>query len=355
MVGMMAWLLVFVGAQEAQGGEPERGQEPSQWSLRARLGVEYDDNPLRQESYSDVGDGLSRYLVGMDILTDLVGRGQVSVSLRQGGEYFFRFEEARTMLSEGRGVASMRLPGALRLELRGDVRDRYEETSVRDYVRGGASLRLWRGSGPVQLGVDGGMRFFAFKPTATSSNTGPRVQAMATVELGERLRVDVGGGWVWRNYRSEAWVLEEGRIVRDSEGALRADRFDTLAVGGRYQGGFAASLGYRYARNQSNSYGQELQRHGVVASATVPLWWEMYWSGRVEVQRTRYEDPVLLDEIFYLDEENRNSFGTALARRVGSKLELEVRYSVFLQEFGLDGSYQRQVLGVSLIVEADGF
>lgn len=342
-------LSVPLQASEPPRDERTQQENSSRYALSARLGLEYDDNPLRQEGYTGRGDGLNRYLLGLDILTDLEGPGQVLLSLRHGGELYFLEPDARAFLTEVRASLLFGLPFRLRLQLRGDLKDRIESASIRDYTRGGTELRLSRRFGLLHLQTGAGLRYFSFKPTPASSNQGPRAQASASLETFPDLYIEAGATRVWRNYKSRAWIVEGDRFIPNQEGDLRSDRFDVLHATLRYEGDFTTSLGYLYARNRSNSYGQELTRHGLVATATAPLFWDLLLSGRGEVQRTRYEDPVVIDEIFFLDEENRNSFAIALARPLFGDFELEARYSLFLQEFGIDGRYQRQLFGLSLV------
>ena len=153
---------------------------------------------------------------------------------------------------------------------------------------------------------------------------------------------------VWRNYSGPAWQVEDGAFVPYSDGRKRSDQYDAVQLSLRYQRTISARIGYQYGRNRSNSFGQELRRHGVEASVTVPLFWEVFLSGRAEVQRTRYQDRVLIDDFFFIDEDNRNNLAAALARPIGDGWEVEVRYNFFAQEFGADGEYGRQTIGVAI-------
>jgi len=105
---------------------------------------------------------------------------------------------------------------------------------------------------------------------------------------------------------------------------------------------FVGELSYGYSVNTSNSFGQGLRRHAVNLTLTAPLPWRLFASLHVELQRTTYDDPVRIDATFLVDEDNRNAGVLSLVRAIGENWEIETRYSLYLQEFGVGSDYSRQ-------------
>ena len=319
------------------------------WSAQMRWGLEYDDNPHRLESYEDSGAALMRYLLGADIVTDTGPSGQVSAALRHGGTRFYEEGDANALLTEVRSTGTWWPRRRLTLQVRGDVKDRTESgDDRRDYTRGGAAGQVGWTLGPVRLWSEAGWRFLAFKPTPAVSHDGPRVGTGLRWRVYDDLAVQTSWARTWRSYSTTAWEVVDDRFVPVGDGVLRADHYDVWSTAASYQYGVDAGLRYQYARNRSNSHGQQMRRHGVEASITVPVVWDIFASARGEIQKTRYEDPVLIDDSFHLDEDNRNTLVAAVSRRISGPWDVELRYSIFSQEFGVGGEYSRQTVAIAV-------
>ena len=322
------------------------------WTAHLRWGLEYDDNPHRldaedQQFVGSSGAALMRYLLGGDMLTEVGSSGQVSASIKHGGKFFHRETDANAMLTEAGADTLFRPAGRLSIQLRGDVKDRTESGEHRlDYTRGGLGLRTGHPIGPLRLWADTGWRFLAFKPSPPSSYRGPYAGGGIRWMPRGDLALSASYNHAWRNYAMEAWELRDDHFVGTGEN--RADEHDLWQVIGRYQRYVNASLRYQFATNRSNSHGQQMSRHAVEAAVTLPVVWDVFLSARAEVQRTRYEDPVLFDDVLLLDEDNRNTVVGAVTRTIGGPWEVEFRYSLFVQEFGVGGEYRRQTVAVAL-------
>ena len=77
---------------------------------------------------------------------------------------------------------------------------------------------------------------------------------------------------------------------------------------------------------------------------TAPLPLDFFTSARIDLQRTRYEDPIFIDANFQIDEDNRNAATLSLGHPLGRAWEIELRYSYYTQEFGAGDDYARQTL-----------
>ncbi len=348
VVAMVAVATILV----VETGIAEAADDDIHWTAHARWGVEYDDNPHRLESEDGEnaigsGDSLLRYLLGGDIVSDVGDSGQVSATLQHGGTVFRQETDANAVLTEVSGAGLWRPGKQFSLQLRADVKDRSESGDHRrDYTRGSLALRGGRSIGPVQLRADGGWRFLAYKPSPPSSHRGPFVGAGARWLVRNDLALDASWTHSWRDYTMTAWEVRDDQFV--SIGEPRADDHDLWRVVARYQRHINASLRYQYAKNRSNSHGQQMARHGVEASVTVPVMWDVFLSARGEIQRTRYEDPVLFDDVMLLDEDHRNTLVAAVNRQIAGPWDLEFRYSLFTQEFGVGGEYRRQTVALAI-------
>ncbi len=346
--GLLIFAAFYLLAAPAAAQQPESAIEGPDWSTMLRLGMEYDDNPLRSDEYDGGGDAVMRYLVGADLSQALGEGSQVSATLRHGGKFFRNQREANALVTQVGGSANWWAHH--RLSLRGmvDLKDRTEWGRDRDYTRGGAALRLASRAGPVRFWADGGWRYFTFKPTPSSSYRGPMTQLGARWMIRGDLALDANWTHLWRNYDGIAWRVRDDRFIPRGEGVHRRDSFHQWGVSLRYQDRINARLGYNYAYNRSNSYGQGLRRHSLAARVTVPLPWDLFLSARGELQRARYEDAFQIDETFRLDEDHRNALVAAISRPIAGPWEVELRYGIFAHEFGADRDYRRQIIALSI-------
>lgn len=328
-----------------------------------RTGVEYDSNARRTSGDGVVGDGLSRYFVALRGEYGGDGDSQLSVGLRHGGKLFFNERGSDALLTRVGLQYQHALGGGVYGLLEADMKDRQERTSGpgedvthQDYNRGGAETGVGWSSGPFHTRASVGYRYFAFRPNPSSSSHGPQASGSLSYHIHRNVRLRTSYTFSARNFdaiRFTRRTTDGGDTVvqRDRDGRLRDDLLHLVRVGGSYRGAFILQLHYVLLRNLSNSYGQAMTRHGLELDATIPLWWELYVSAKLQLQRTSYEDPLFLSADLQVDEENRNSAVASLTRTVGDHWELEARYRVFIEEFGVASDYRRQTgfLGVGYV------
>jgi hypothetical protein len=171
--------------------------------------------------------------------------------------------------------------------------------------------------------------------------------------LGEAWSLQVGYGLTQREFTTSRFVsdpdpAEPSTIRLRQTDALRRDSFHSANAAVQWQGPLVVELAYHYSNNQSNSYGQGLKRHSADLTLTAPLIWELFVSANLGLQRTLYDDAVLVDANFRVDEENRNQAVVALQLPFLDGWDAELRYSLFAQEFGGGGDYGRQTLMFAL-------
>lgn len=312
-----------------------------------RTGMEWDDNVLRTEGEERVSDFLARYFTSVGIGARVFERGTVVFDATHGGKFFVSEAESDELLTALALIYQQRFTPWLGLYAQLDMKDRTERISFRDYNRGGASAGLdFRFSDfVIRAGV--GARYFAFKPAPDASSSSAEGQLRLAWEVIPNLRLGAGYTLARRAFDTNRFVLDEDGVFMD-EKALREDQFQVVQAFVSWRGPVVLEGSYVFSQNDSNSYGQELTRQGVDVVATAPLLWNFFASLRLEVQRTTYGDPVLIDADFLLDEDNRNSLVGSLARTFGDSWEAEVRYSLYLQEFGVGSDYRRQTVMLAM-------
>ncbi len=309
-----------------------------------RAGAEYDDNVFRLEGDGREGGFLSRYFAALDLATRATAQSSVSASLSHGGKFFFDNEQgaADTLLSQVALGYRHRLTEPLGLWVQADLRDRTERVLKRDYATGGASGGVEAFLGPLSLRVGGGGRFFAFKPNPEASSSNAEGLANASVDVGHGLSLSLGYSAARRAFDTDRFRREDEDVI-PVDGELRRDVFHVGQIGAGYRSKrVVAELAYAYSLNTSNSFGQGLRRHALNLTVTAPLPWRLFASLHAELQRTTYDDPVRIDATFLVDEDNRNAGVLSLVRAIGEHWEIEGRYSLYLQEFGVGGNYSRQ-------------
>ncbi|MFU8803424.1 MAG: hypothetical protein ACNA8W_06420 [Bradymonadaceae bacterium] len=332
LVCALAWAPRVLPAQES----------PSTYTASVRLGMEYDDNAHRVETAHAKPDFLTRYFTAFDAVHPIHRNSAATLSLRHGGKIFLDERDADTMLTQLDLGYRHRLGDYLSMSVDADIKDRSERLSMRDYNRGGARLGTALGLGPVRLGLAGSWRYFAYKPNPMASTHGPQGHAFLRYFATENIAFDTGYTLARRHSDLPALLLEDDFVVLNDDAPRRRDLFHAFRVGTSLRWHLFIDLHYVYSTNKSNSYGNQLVRHGLELNLTAPLFWEMFLSFRGELQRTRYSDHVLVDDFFVLDEENRNAVIVAVARPIFDSWELEARYSLYLQEFGVGDPYSRQ-------------
>jgi hypothetical protein len=324
--------------------------------IALEIGMEADSNPERVEGASPLSDLVGRYFLRVDDL-GVAGRSQdLSVRYRSGGKLYQSFEEENALINQMDGrwrlypfaTSGVRWGWA---EVRGSVKDRTERGHRRDYQRGRASGGIGLALGPVRLSALGGAGRFVYKPDRRLSNDGPIVEGRLVWRLSDTWVTQVSLSRVWRDYRTARLVPIEEASTLDQD-AIRSDRALVGSAGVSYRGPVIVDVVGTWYENESNSYGQSLERLGASLTVTSPIWGGVIGSARVGLQRTSYSDVIFLDETLAVDEDNRNSVVLELERGLFGGVGMVLRYSLYAQEFGTrDTDYARQLLFLGLSVE----
>ncbi|MBA2663599.1 MAG: hypothetical protein H0U74_15020 [Bradymonadaceae bacterium] len=321
---------------------------PTALAAGVRIGVEHDDNAHRVEAADAKRDFLTRYFATLDATHEISPQAQAFAGMRLGAKVFFEEHSADSLLTQIDLGYQQRISNRVTFSGGLDIKDLTERLSLRDYTRGGARLGAGLSLGIVRLSASAGWRYFAFKPQAVQSSHGPNLSLGARAQLTESIGLELGYTMARRLLDSQALRLEGNVFILDSSGELRRDSFHGWRLGASYRSFLLLDASYGLSINTSNSYGQQLLRHSIDLMVTTPLFWEVYMSLRGELQRTSYTDPVLVDEFFVTDEENRNAAILAVARPFAENWEIEARFSLYLQEFGVGSQYSRQTFLIAI-------
>ncbi len=308
-----------------------------------RAGVEYDDNAFRTEGETVVEDFLARYFTALTLASRVMTRGAVVADLKHGGKFFVEEGDADTLLTQVYLSYQHRLTEPFGTYIAIDLKDRTERLSVRDYNRGGLGAGFDFYVGPLSIRTGGALRYFAFKPNPESSSSNFEGSLRLRWDISQAFDANLGYTFASPSFDTVRFELDgsTNRILEDPT-EERADSFHVGTAGVAFRGPVVVEFLYSLLVNRSNSYGQNLVRHSGEFTLTAPLPGAFFFSTHIELQRTRYDDPVLLDASFQIDEDNRNAFVLSLARAFGESWEVEARYSLYLQEFGVGSDYQRQ-------------
>lgn len=349
VVALVAVMGGAVGEARGQGvASGKRGEVD--WSAQVRVGVEYDSNATRVATDQAEGDMLMRYFGALDVRTASPGAGGGVLSVRQGGKAFATARRADTLLTLVNASWQQPLGRRVGLGASLSLKDRTERTSQQDYTRLGATLDATWWLGRWSGALSGGYGVFAYKPNRVASSRGGQASASALWQLSAPWRLTLGATWLARGFDVPrvSRADETTGVVFVQEGELREDTFYAASLGAQWRGPLVVELLYTLSVNRSNSYGQDLLRHTAQLVFTAPIAWDILASGRVELQRTSYNDPVLVDANFEIDEDNRNAVVLSLARPFGEGWDVEAKYSLYTQEFGSGSPYRRQTVFLSV-------
>lgn len=343
-------LWVFAGLLCARGVEAQADVgDRARLAGQVRAGVEYDDNALRASGAEGQADLIARYFASLDGLYGLDASSAVSLQVRHGGKRYMQLDRADTMLTQLGVGYQRRLGDSVTLGVNADIKDRTERVSFLDYHTGGLGLSLGWQVGWFGLDAMAGWRYFAFKPNNATGNDGPTASVVLRAPLTQSWQLNLSYAWFSRRFDVRQLVAipdEPGRYAQSEQ--TRQDYFQVLRFGGSWRGPIIVDGGYAVSWNRSNSAGQDLMRHSVELTLTAPLVWGWLGSAHAELLRTSYDDPFLIDANFLIDEDNRNTAVFALSRPFGDRWDVELRYSLFTQEFGGARDYTRQTLMLAL-------
>lgn len=233
----------------------------------------------------------------------------------------------------------------------GRLRDRHG--GGRDYTDASGEVVVDFADGGASVRARVGARRFRFWPRFVYSFFGPEFGLEARYRFDRRHSVWLGGSYAPRTYNS---LTNEDPAFPGAPMATRADSFVVAQVGYSYRGPFQVSASYAYVDQTSNSWGETWRRHRLQATAGFRLPWDFTLLASLALQLSSFPDGVFLSADLQVvnDDETGSSLQVKLVRPLLPWLELDLRYSAFVNYFPQnDFFYLRQLvsLGVSVALE----
>lgn len=313
-----------------------------------KAGLEVDTNARRLNGASTEPELLERFFLELGLGSsedDHVIRG----SLRVGAKHFHETGDEDAVVTDLSASLQRRLVGDFGALLQLSARDRTEHGHLRDYARIGAQVGLYVRPGSFDLRAGPLVGYFLYKPDSELSSGYLGAFVNAAWAISDVFTWSLSYTYQSRNY-SQRRIEESSAGLVYNQDEAREDNSHTVGTSLRVQTAFLVRLDAYWQRNLSNSFGKPFSRIVARLSATVSLPWELYLNAQASIQRTTFDEGVLIDPTFTVDDENRNSFELGVSRSLLDWLGAEVRYSLYLQEFGGDEvDYERHLLYGGLI------
>ncbi|MBC7978752.1 MAG: hypothetical protein H7138_27515 [Myxococcales bacterium] len=340
--------IVLLGTARRSGAEP--------WTVTMEGGGEADSNVSRVDSGSPTArtaapvaragariDHKDRvlggaYVLGLSGLARFVGSRDIedeNVMLYTGDARWLRVIAARP-LAIGFGVTA-----ADSSAIGGGV-------GARTFRNLGADILLALGNGAERhllLAVGG--RDFSYKRGHIFDWRGPTVSARLDLLLWQpqsktrTLELAATLGFESRRYNSNALTnscppsAPATELCSTGTSLTRYDRYQRAGAEINWTGEIVATAGYQLTAIDSNSYGQSLVRHRILASATTELIDKLFGTVTATLQLDRYPDGLLvandvtLQEFTNLEDDSRSSLQIRIARELTTAWSLEVRGAVW--------------------------
>jgi hypothetical protein len=245
-------------------------------------------------------------------------------------------------------------------------------------ITGGIGARTFSnlgGDGVLALGNRDGSRLtlsvggrdFRYKPDHEFDWRGAAVNARLDLTLWQAadktrsLEVATTFGFEARRYQSVALIdmCAPDAPVNNCSGSTtltRRDRYQRGNVELIWTGDVVITAGYQLTVIDSNSYGQSLIRHRVMAAATAELPGKLFGTAIATLQIDQYPDGVLVEkdvqrqEFTNLEDENRSSVQLRIARELSASWSVEARGAIW-RDFGHEdtATFHRELISTGVI------
>lgn len=317
--------------------------------VRLWLGGGYDSNARRDFVAQNVDNGV---VAEPDYVLSALGSAQGALSnefAQASAGYDAGVRKFLQWASEDVLSQAISLDGAVALgrslglgvwgrgkDRRGGDRD-YSDLSSRAYLEYAPDAR-------VQLRLEGGAHRFLYWNRFEYSFGASELGVQSRYRFNRRHSVFVLGDASFRKYQGSNQVAP-GEPAPEAA-RQRGDLVLSAGAGYSYRGPFTLSVSYGFTEQDSSSYGESTLRHRLSLTAAVRLPAKLTLLGQVAVQLSRYPDGVYLSSELNLeeDEESHNSASLKLARPLGDKIDLELKYALYQNRLPQNGlGYLRQV------------
>jgi hypothetical protein len=371
--------LAFVSGRESTARAQESNEAPpdsEHYQLRGELGVEYDSNAHRVEQSAGsnapvVGSYLERFVVSGQGSGQVAPEHAIAWSATAAGKLF----DAPAARSENVAIAQSSLVWRTAVGPRtwlapsGIYYEAFQGWMPHDDPAG--ERRDFRSLAPtvelrttlnesIELGANGGYRWLLFKPDRDFDFNGPtagvNLRWLHDTENGSDWEARAGAALEHRGFAGPALIGNCGSDHLPCPGpAIRTDQFLMAQADLTRTGRVLLGAGYAFHYNASNSFGETVTRHIVIARVAGALPLGLYLAARADLLFAFYRDqvPVALmtggKPFVNIEDENRSSARIDLSRDIGDNLRALLRYTFYANELGNSaGTYRRHTLLLSL-------
>ncbi len=361
---LRAVVLVAVTASvlRSGSGRAAEGTQLLGYGLRLEAGAEHDTNPARLERVAGVPPDRPivpspalRLVTSGDLALAVGERSVVTVAAALAGKRFLQAsaQPEDLIIAEGRAAFSLRLGESWIAGAGSGYYDVFQRArslnDARDFRSVTPALRLDRGLAGGSLGLGAGWRWFAFKPEPAYDFHGPTLdasyhQSFAGALSGEEggevpgAQWDVAGGLTVEDRRFRARRCPSLDRCPDPTGTeRRRDRFWTARAEVTRTGAVLLGAGLLFGLNDSNSYGESLQRLIASLRGVALLPWRFSLSARAELVATRYREAVPVGHnattgmFISVEDEGRSAIRLEVVRPLTDAVELGARYTFYTQ------------------------
>ena len=328
-----------------------------------------DTNPRRLDDVSR-SVAMTELDGALRLATTLGEKAHVSLSTRAGARHFEgQASDADVAVVAGKGQIERSL-AARPLSL-GASLEHYEtfehgssgQLSARDFRASGASVFSRLGTATRSAVATFGYRSFEYKPNpafdfacehagvtvsksvSLSDDTNPQSLAFSLEYRLQHRRYDERA-----SHRVAGCTEADCRSPTDIP---RSDLFHLALAEAMYVGEFLANARYEFHTNQSNSFGESLQRHRLELGATSETWLGVVLTGRVTLQWVRFVDSRLFSgdvgTFVSIEDEGRSALHSSATRELWPGIALEARYAYYTNALVSSAlAYRRQTATVGI-------
>lgn len=323
------------------------------WRLKAQLAFEVDTNAERKEGRApSTVDGDTRILLRGSLGWRFADRHALSLRADFGGKVFFQANDEDLFIASAGLGYELRLHERVHLSVDGAIKDRRERVAETAYLNGlgGGGLRLVLTSW-LDLRLRAAYSRFVFRADdASFGYRGDDYMLSLVAYPARRMRLSATYGFARRAYGAAVFLpdpVSPGVVRLGTD--TRGDDVHSAELRWRFLRGVLVETHYTFQAVRSNSYGFSYLRHRVGLQVSAKLPWRMYAHLGGALQWLSFRDPVFLDPVLFVEDDNRNFVAVKLSRALTRKLRLEARWSLYAS--GSSGEplyYRRHVAGLGV-------
>lgn len=345
---------------------PSRADADAAGAVRVAVTAGVDTNPAR--NFTETGTAPDGMLSALAAAKGSFGAGWLAGtgSVEAGGRKYLLQKSEDTFVSAADVELSARLGKAFRAGILGAGKDRGfgNDPLGNDRLGGerpysdltGLAFLAFAPDRRVEVRAMGGAQRFIYWPAQEFNFGAAEVGARVRYRIDAHHALSLEGGLSQRTYGGLARPVPSS-AASPFELGRREDTVLTALVGYTFRGPLVASASYGFVGDDSNSFGESLQRHRVTVQAALRLPWQLTFVAEASLQFTRYPDGVYLSPEVQLieDTESWNSVSAQLSRPLFGPLEVAASYLINFGQLTANGlSYNRQLATVGLVLRLDG-